>query len=137
MLRSVKAQDYMASKLVTFSPEMDLYRALMMLREYKLSASPVVNADGDLVGLLSEVDGLRAILSQTYHEEEMGSGGKVEDYMTKTVDTVSHDADIIAVSKVFIDRGRRCLPVVRSGKLVGMISRADVLRAVEDFANDG
>lgn len=137
MLRSVKAQDYMASKLVTFSPDMDLFRALMMLREYKLSASPVVNIEGDLVGLLSEVDGLRAILSQTYHEEEMGSGGKVEDYMAKNVDTVSYDADIIAVSKIFIDKGRRCLPVVKSGKLVGMISRADVLRAVEDFANDG
>ncbi len=137
MLRSVKAQDYMASKLVTFTPEMDLFRALMTLREYKLSASPVVNQEGELVGLLSEVDGLRAILSQTYHEEEMGSGGKVEDYMAKNVDTVSYDADIIAVSKIFIDKGRRCLPVVKSGKLVGMISRADVLRAVEDFANDG
>lgn len=137
MLRSVKAQDYMASKLVTFAPDMELYRALMTLREYKLSASPVVNKDGELVGLLSEVDGLRAILSQTYHEEEMGSGGKVRDYMACQVDTVNHDADIIAVAKIFIDKGRRCLPVVKSGKLVGMISRADVLRAVEDFANNG
>ncbi|MCD8513100.1 MAG: CBS domain-containing protein [Nitrincola sp.] len=136
MLRSVKAQDYMASKLVTFSPEMDLFKALMTLREYKLSASPVINEDGDLVGLLSEVDGLRAILSQTYHEEEMGSGGKVADYMATKVDTVNHDADIIAVSKIFIDKGRRCLPVVKSGKLVGMITRGDVLQAVEDFANN-
>ena len=137
MLRSVKAQDYMANKLVTFAPDKDLFRALMMLREYKLSAAPVVNHEGELVGLLSEVDGLRAILSQTYHEEEMGSGGKVEDYMARKVDTVNHDADIIAVSQIFIDKGRRCLPVVKAGKLVGMISRADVLRAVEDFANDG
>ncbi|KGK42459.1 transcriptional regulator [Nitrincola sp. A-D6] len=137
MLRSVKAQDYMAGKLVTFLPEMDLFRALMVLREYKLSAAPVTSADGELVGLLSEVDGLRAILSQTYHEEEMGSGGKVQDYMSRDVDTIKHDADIISVSRTFIDKGRRCLPVVRAGKLVGMISRADVLRAVEDFANDG
>jgi len=137
MLRSVKARDYMATKLVTFRPETDLFDAISALREYKLSAFPVIDAEGGLVGILSEVDCLRAILSQTYHEEEMGSGGHISDYMSMLVDTVPHDADIIAVSDIFIAKGRRCLPVVKSGKLVGMISRSDVLRAVEDFAKDG
>ncbi|WP_409525425.1 CBS domain-containing protein [Nitrincola sp. MINF-07-Sa-05] len=137
MLRSVKAQDYMATRLVTFKPDTDLFSAIRSLREYKLSGSPVVDANGNLVGMLSEVDCLRAILSQTYHEQEMGSGGHVRDYMTVNVDTVPDDADIIAVSKMLIDRGRRCVPVVRGDKLVGLISRSDVLRAVEDFAKDG
>lgn len=137
MLRSVKAQDYMATRLVTFKPDTDLFVAITSLREYRLSGTPVVDDEGNLVGMLSEIDCLRAILSQTYHEQEMGSGGRVGEYMSVNVDTVPHDADIIAVSKVLIERGRRCLPVVRSGKLVGMIGRTDVLRAVEDFAKDG
>ncbi|KAA0874970.1 CBS domain-containing protein [Nitrincola tapanii] len=137
MLRSVKAQDYMATKLVTFKPTTDLFVAINALREYNLSGTPVVDDEGSLVGILSEVDCLRAILSQTYHEQEMGSGGHVGDFMTANVDTVPHDADIIAVSSMFIERGRRSLPVVKAGKLVGMITRSDVLRAVEDFAKDG
>lgn len=137
MLRSVKAQDYMASSLISFSPETGLFDAIRTLQEYRISGAPVVDADGRLVGMLSELDCLRAILSQTYHEEEMGSGGHVADYMSSPVDTVAHDADLTTVARQFMDRGRRRLPVVRHGKLIGQISRRDVLRAVEEFAKDG
>lgn len=137
MLRSVKARDYMAEKLVTFRPETDLFTAISSLKEYHLSATPVVDENGALVGMLSEVDCLRAILSQTYYEDEKGSGGHVKDYMTCEVDSVPQDADIIAVAKEFIAKGRRSLPVVKDGKLVGLITRRDILAAVEDFARDG
>lgn len=137
MLRSVKAEDYMATSLISFSPETRLFDAIRSLQEYNISGAPVVDAEGMLVGVLSEVDCLRAILTQTYHEEEMGSGGHVMDYMTPQVDTVAHDADLTTVARRFLDQGRRRLPVVRHGKLVGQISRRDVLRAVEEFAKDG
>lgn len=137
MLRSVKAQDYMATRLISFGPETHLFDAIRAMQEYGISGAPVVDVDGCLVGMLSELDCLKAILSQTYHEEEMGSGGHVVDYMTRNVDTVSHDADLTAVAHQFITHGRRRLPVVKAGKLVGQISRRDVLRAVEEFAKDG
>ncbi|MBV0933140.1 CBS domain-containing protein [Marinobacterium weihaiense] len=137
MLRSVKAEDYMATSLISFGPETRLFDAIRALQEYNISGAPVVDADGVLIGMLSEFDCLRAILTHTYHEEEMGSGGHVGDYMTPQVDTVAHDADLTAVARQFLEQGRRRLPVVRQGKLVGQISRRDVLRAVEEFAKDG
>jgi len=135
MLRSVKASDYMAEKLVTFTPETDLFDAINELLEHRITGAPVICKDGKLVGLLSEADCLKAILTLTYHEEEMG--GRVGDYMSPEVYTINHDADIIAVAEDFITNGRRRLPVVKDGKLVGQISRRDVLRAVERFAQDG
>jgi CBS domain-containing protein len=134
MLKSVKVQDYMATGLVTFHPETDLFEAINSLLRYKISGAPVTNGQGELVGLISEVDCLKAILTLTYHEEEVG--GSVADCMTKNVETINYDANIIEVAKIFIDKGRRRLPVTRDGKLVGQISRSDILRAVEEFAQN-
>ena len=53
--------------------------------------------------------------------------------MTQKIDTVSGATDIIAVAEQFIHRGRRRIPVVEDGKLVGQVSRKDILRAVNDF----
>ncbi|MCO4759774.1 CBS domain-containing protein [Pontibacterium sp.] len=135
MLRSVKAQDYMCEKLVTFTPETDLFDAINQLIEYGITGAPVIDRSGKLVGLLSEADCLRAILTLTYHEEEMG--GVVGDYMVEEVHTVNYDADIIMVAEEFINNGRRRLPVVKGDKVIGQISRRDILRAVETFAQDG
>jgi len=135
MLRSVKAQDYMCEALITFTPETDLFEAINQLVDNGITGAPVIDAKGNLVGLLSEADCLRAILTLTYHEEEMG--GVVGDYMVAEVHTINYDADIIMVAEEFINNGRRRLPVVRDGKVIGQISRRDVLRAVEQFAQDG
>ncbi|MDF2182139.1 CBS domain-containing protein [Neptuniibacter sp. CAU 1671] len=134
MLRSVKAQDYMTRDLVTFKPDTDLFQAINMLLEYRISGAPVVDDEGCLVGLISEGDCLKAILTLTYHEEEMG--GVVGTYMTPQVHTIPHDADIIRVANEFIQHNRRRLPVVKEGRLIGQISRRDVLRAVEKFAQN-
>ena len=64
-------------------------------------------------------------------------GGIVGTYMSEEVHTINHDADIIKVAEEFINNKRRRLPVVKDGKLIGQISRRDVLRAVEQFAQDG
>jgi len=135
MLRSVKASDYMARDLVTFTPDTDLFIAIRQLLHRKVSGAPVVNNEGLLVGMLSEVDCLRAILALTYHEEEFG--GKVSQYMSQDICTIEYDADIIKVAESFIKNGLRRLPVVQHGRLIGQISRRDVLRAVEVFAQDG
>lgn len=133
MLKSVKVEDYMTTQLVTFKPEAGLFQAISIFSESNISGAPVVDDRGQLIGMLSEVDCLKAILKHTYYEEE--KGGCVGDFMTADVETVSSDADIIALSEKFISGNRRRFPVLRNGKLVGQISRKDVLRAVSDFVS--
>lgn len=76
-------------------------------------------------------DCLRGILSGAYYE---AIGGNVGTYMTRVVETVSPETDIIDVSERFLRGRRRRMPVVEDNRLIGQISRSDVLRAVKAFA---
>ncbi|MCL5042309.1 MAG: CBS domain-containing protein [Gammaproteobacteria bacterium] len=130
MLKSVKVRDYMTIDLVTFKADMDLFKAIDVLLNNRISGAPVVDDEGHLLGLLSESDCLRGILSGSYHEE---AGGTVSSVMTVVVETIDADADIIKAAEHFIHKGRRRLPVMDEGLLVGQISRRDVLRAVKAY----
>ena len=131
MLQSVKVTDYMTRQLITFYADTPLFQAIKVFSEHPVSGAPVVDEAGYLVGVMSEVDCLRGILNKTYHKEEVG--GTVGEFMTTKVDTVDGNTDIIAVAEQFIQRDRRRIPVVEEGKLIGQVSRKDILRAVHDF----
>ena len=129
-MKSVKVADYMATKLVTFHPETNVVEALGTLLKHRISGGPVVDADGNLVGVLSEVDVMEIVIQDSYYDESMGI---VADYMQTSVDVVSPDDDIYSLARRFLEEHRRRYPVVKNGRLVGQISRRDVLRAAEDF----
>lgn len=131
MLRSIKVRDYMTTHLVTFKADTDLYRAISLLLEHRLSAAPVVDDQGRLIGLLAEADCLRGILSGAYFEQ---TGGLVGSCMNAQVETVSPDTSVIEVAERFLRGGHRHLPVVEEGRLLGEISSHDVLLAVKEFA---
>ncbi|MCQ4345971.1 CBS domain-containing protein [Pseudomonas stutzeri] len=131
MLKSIKVRDYMTRHLVTFRPEMDLFTAINRLLEHTIASAPVVDSEGYLIGMLSESDCLRAILSGAYFEDAHGTVGN---YMTAAVDTIAADDDVIQAAETFLRGHRRRLPVLEGERLVGLISRHDVLRAVKEFA---
>lgn len=130
-MKSVKVGDYMAKRLVTFTPQTNVFAAMKTFLEKKISGAPIVDDAGSLVGVLSEVDILRVIVQGSYHDD---MGGVVGDYMRSEVETVSPDLDIYTLAEMFIKNRRRRYPVVDDGRLVGQISRRDVLKAMEDFA---
>lgn len=131
MLKSIKVRSYMTRHPLTFRPEMDLFTAIERLLEHGLTAAPVVDARGALVGILSEADCLRATLAGAYHDDAHGAVGE---YMTVAPDTIDVDADIIHAAEGLLLDHRHGLPVVEDGRLVGILSRHDVLRAVKAFA---
>ncbi|HDY98497.1 MAG TPA: CBS domain-containing protein [Pseudomonas sabulinigri] len=130
MLKSVKVRDYMTSDLVTFTADMDLFRAIDRLLTHQISGAPVLDEHGNLIGLLSEGDCLKGILAGSYFEEV---GGTVASVMTVVVETIDADADIVKAAEHFIRMRRRRLPVVDEGRLVGQISRRDILRAMQKY----
>lgn len=131
MLKSIKVRDYMTRHLVTFRSDTDLFTAINRLLEHRISGAPVIDSQGHLIGMLSEGDCLRGILSGAYYE---GAGGCVSAYMTTDVETIGPDVDIIALSERFLSGRRGRLPVIEGGRLIGQVSRHDALRAVKEFA---
>lgn len=129
-MKSVKVSDYMATRLVTFNRNDNVITAMGILLKHKISGGPVVDDGGNLVGVLSEVDLMEVVIQDSYYDESVGI---VADYMKGDVDTVPADMDIYALAERFLKEHRRRYPVVHNGKLVGQISRRDVLRAAQDF----
>jgi CBS domain-containing protein len=121
------ARDYMSSSLVVLSPDDDAVRAMKVLVDHGISGAPVVDAHGSLVGLLTERDCMRVAYEATYHQQP---AGKVRDYMAREVETVSADLSVVAVIDRFVKSRFRRFPVVEGSRLVGQLSRRDILRAV-------
>lgn len=132
-MKSVKVGDYMSTKLVTFNQLDNVVAAMSVLLDKKISGAPVVDDDGRLVGILSEVDLMPIVMQDSYYYE---SAGIVADFMKTNVDTVSPDMDIYFVAERFHREHRRRYPVVLNDRLVGQISRRDLLRAAHDFLLD-
>jgi len=122
-----RVKDYMSANLVILSPSMSILEAARRLVERRISGAPVLDQQGNLVGLLSEKDCMRIALHAGYHSEVAGT---VAEYMHKEVTTVDADRSIVDVAMMFIEDGYRRYPVMKDGRLVGQISRRDVLKAL-------
>jgi CBS domain-containing protein len=126
-------ENYMSSELITFKPNQDIFEVIEKITVKRISGGPVLNDDGELVGLISEKDCLKVLVDMVYHNEPE-KVGKVEDYMTKEVVTVSNHKDVVEVANLFLMTNFRRFPVVNDeGKLVGQVSRKDILKAVKKF----
>lgn len=129
-MRSLKVKDYMATKLATFAPDLNVVEAMNQILNGGITAAPVVDESGSLLGILSEVDLMPVVIQDSYYDEPLGI---VSDYMKTPVDTVDPNLDIYTLAERFIHEHRRRYPVVDAGKLVGQVSRRDVLRAAPDY----
>lgn len=133
MLKSVRVRDYMLTKPVVVKPDTDVFQAIHEILVNRISGVTVVGDDKRPVGVLSELDCLRAILWATYHEEEIGSH-PVRDHMSTPVETVSAHDGIIDVAQSMLDHKRRRRPVVDShGRMVGQLTCRQLLRAIKEF----
>lgn len=130
MLQSVEIRDCMQHKPPHVSADSNVYDAINQILTHQVSGLCVVDEHGNLVGVLSEVDCLRAILSATYNETEAGS---VREYMTTQVEVADGSEDIIDVASRMLKHHRRRIPVVEGNRLVGQITCRQVLNAVKGF----
>jgi CBS domain-containing protein len=131
-LKSALVKDYMSGKLITFSPDTDVLDAIHELLQYRIAGAPVVDDHGNLVGMLSEFDCMKVVLSSAYHHEP---GGPVADLMVRDVKTVDADMSVIDLAQLFMQSRFRRYPVLDGNRLVGQISRRDVLRALVEIGH--
>ena len=119
--------DYMARDLITLSPGMEINHAMNLLLDHRISGAPVLDEAGALVGMLSKKDCLRAAMEASYYRDW---GATVEKHMSTVVETLDAGTDILTATNAFLNSIYRRFPVMENGRLVGQISRADALRAM-------
>jgi CBS domain-containing protein len=124
MARLPTVREFMDRYVDTISPESDIMEAVDFLLEKRVTGALVANARGELVGILTEYDCLRLLT----HQESLQ--GKVKDFMVSDVQTIPPTMDIYYCAGLFMKVPFRRFPVVEKGRLVGAITRFDLLRAV-------
>lgn len=128
MAKLPTVRDHMDTRLLTLRTHTPILDAVDFLLENHITGAPVVDDDGKLVGLLSEKDCLRLIARGVDSEMPKGSVG---DYMSTELSTIEPDMNIYFAAGVFLSHTMRRLPVVDKGKLIGVITRFDILRAIQ------
>lgn len=114
---------------ITLQEHMNIFNAIDTLLKQDLTGAPVVNENQELVGFLSEKDCVKIIISYTYHQTIPGA--EVSNYMTTQVDTITPDMGIAKVAELFMEKGYIKFPVVEDGKLLGVVRRQDIMKAIQ------
>ncbi len=128
------ARDLMTTSLLTFRPEQPLLEAIAALIKWRVSGAPVVDSEGGFVGILSELDCLRMMASDEFYLQQQEEGALVRKFMSTGGRTITPDQGIYAISHYFLTSPARRLPVLETGRLVGQVSRRDVLRGMEQMS---
>lgn len=141
------ARDVMSRSLVTVRPDLPVASLAALLAERGISGAPVVDRDGKLLGMVTESDLMRRLAAARDSKPGFWAamfgeaadqatryarshGKRVEDVMTREVEGVSPGASLESVAALMERRNIRRVPVLEEGVLLGVVSRADLLRAL-------
>ncbi len=133
----IKIRDFMTplNILITFKPEQTIDDVMSTLIKKGISGGPVLDEDGQLVGLISEGDCLREVVKGKYYNSPTASG-RVKDHMAINVITVQPDMNIFDLAQMFLELKFRRFPVIEDGKLIGQISQSNIMKAVLELKNE-
>ncbi len=146
----MQARDIMTRKVLSVTPNISIKELGHFLLEHKISGAPVVNEDGDFLGLITEkqlieqnkrlhiptvITIMEAVIyleSPKHLEEELQEmlASTVADLYLKDAVTVAEDAELEEIATIMSQPGNQLIPVLRNGELVGIIGKADVVRAI-------
>lgn len=146
----LKAKDVMTHDVITVRPDMPVGEMARLLVENHISGAPVTDDDGALVGIVTEKDLIErnkklhlptvvtlfdAVIyleSEKHFKEELKKmvASTVEDIMVRKVVTVDEEASIREMATVMSEEGKDLLPVLREGKLIGIVGKEDIVRSM-------
>ncbi|SEA22637.1 CBS domain-containing protein [Thiothrix caldifontis] len=131
---SLSVRHYMSNRLATLYERQDIREAVKVFTERNLFGGAVLDNLGNLVGILSVTDCIDVALRSGYHS---GWRGTVGERMSRDVRTVDAEDSILDVAKMFMDDHYRRYPVVDDNRVVGVITRLDVLKALRTIGDSG
>jgi CBS domain-containing protein len=127
-LQNILVKDYMSKEVITFHKSDSIFEVKRILLEKKISGAPVINKSGKLIGIISETDLMKQIVDSRYYNMPM-SKTTVSKYMTESVDSISPNETIFDAAEKFLRLKRKRFPVMVSNKILGIISRVDIIAA--------
>jgi len=135
----MKAKDVMTKKVITVSSELSIRKLILLLLTERISGVPVVDAAGEVIGIISERDILKAVdrlikVKVSLDEErQQGASNWVDGIMTKEVIFVSEDDPIEDVCKLMSEKKIHRVPVMKGKKIVGINTSMNILKTVASF----
>jgi CBS domain-containing protein len=136
-LCGVKVDEIMSRPVVTIAADAGIKAAATLLAEHSVSALPVVNGRGELVGIVSEADLMSIETRPDPRTQAMplaptaGSSPKtVAEVMTREVLTVSTGSEVSKAARIMLNAGIKRVPVVKGRRVVGILSRRDLVKVI-------
>ncbi|NOY30755.1 MAG: CBS domain-containing protein [Planctomycetes bacterium] len=119
-------KDVMTERVFAVGPNATIDQAISLLLDHRVSGLPVVDDEGLLLGVITEFD----IIGLVYNADIEAS--IVGDYMTKEVNSLDVEASLDDAANIFCNDSIRRIPIVRDGRLVGVLSRHDLISFVRE-----
>ena len=126
----MKTRDVMTSSVITVSPDTPVPTAATLLYSHGFTAAPVVDADGQIIGIVTEADLARSPVVPDWWMIQREPDPTVGQVMTSEPRVMHPEDDLADVVAVMLDSSIRSIPIVEDGELVGIVTRQDVLRVV-------
>jgi CBS domain-containing protein len=126
-------RDCMHSRPLTIGVEANLVEAIAIITEYKLTGLTVTDGDGFVVGVLSELDCIRGVLTAIYNEGDP-EHAFVRDVMCAEVESCQPGDSIVEVAQSMLASRQRRRPVIENGRLVGQVSSSNILWALMEHS---
>ena len=120
------ASEIMKTKLITFPPDIDVYKAVEILIKNRISGAPVIDKERRLMGTFSEKSVMKVLVNASYHQIPATT---IEGIMHKQPYTIDENTHLVSIAQIFLTTECRRLPVLRDGILLGQVSRRDVVEA--------
>ncbi len=127
MSDSLHVRFHMERNCLKLKPDQDIREVIQLFNRDNIFGAPVVDDMGNLIGVISGTDCIRAALKSKYDRNWQAT---VEDYMTTNVETVDADYSVLYVAEMFLKGHYRRYPVVEDNQVIGQISRNDILHAM-------
>lgn len=130
LINKIRVLDYMVTrdKLITFSPKQKIIEAMQVLVTNNISGGPVVDDNDNLLGIISEGDCMKKIANSRYYNIPTHDQ-LVYEYMDTIIESIKSSDTIFDVANMFCTSRRNRFPVVEFNKVIGQISRKDILKA--------
>jgi predicted transcriptional regulator len=126
-------EEYMTRDLITFKEDTHINVVIKSLLDNRISGAPVLNDSGQVVGLIDDKDCLNVLFGNAYNRLPT-TADTVSDYMSNVMRSITVNENILDVASVFISSPyKRLLVMDDNNKLVGQISRRDILRAINEL----